>query len=844
MTPGVVSLTLHSPLDGVVIPLDKVPDSVFAERMMGDGLAIHPLSDTLLAPCDGVVTALHAAGHAVTLRCDAGVDILLHIGIETVALNGEGFAAQVREGERVTVGTPLIAFDLDRVALAAHSLATPILVVDGSSPSIAMRAEGRVRAGEPLMTVEVGGPAAPSDQNDSHNAPYSRTVAITMRHGIHARPAARIGAALKPFSARVTLHNGARAADARSSVALLALGTRLGDVVRVDAEGPDAQAAVDALCELINSGMGEAEPAGCAPDAAPPREELLPPDTRTRAGALRGVRASPGIALGIAYRLELDDRPIHEKGDSIAEERLLLSDALSKVRDHIAALASEGSDTQRAIMVAHLGILEDPVLLDEAESLIEAGFSAGYAWHRTLMGQAAVLAAVDDARTRERAADLVDLDRQVRRTMDGEPRGDRALPDNAIVIADDLLPSQVIELPLAKVAGFCTERGGPTSHVAILAAGMGLPSLVAMGPAPLDIANGTPLILDADSGWLEVDPLQSRVEQVSDAIAARHRQRAAALRDAEMPCLTADGRRIEIFANLGSVADAEQAARQGAEGAGLVRTEFLFLDRQSAPDEEEQRAVYQAIANALRGRPIIARLLDIGGDKPVPYFATAREDNPMLGLRGIRLGLRHPQLLECQLRAMAAVQPAGQLRIMIPMVSMLDEIRQVRALLERAVDAAGMKEAPQLGIMVETPAAAATAGILAAEADFLSIGTNDLTQYVLAIDRGNAGLADRVDPLHPAVLRIIRLTCEGAAEHGRPVGICGGVAGDPDAVALLIGLGATELSMVPTMIPEAKARVRGLNQAAARDLAEAALRCSDAGEVRALARAFTGGVRP
>jgi len=843
MTSATVSLTLYSPFDGVVIPLDKVPDSVFAERMMGDGLAIHPLSDTLLAPCDGVVTALHAAGHAVTLRCDVGVDILLHIGIETIALNGEGFTAQVQEGQRVTVGTPLIAFALDRVALAARSLATPILVVDGSSPMIVMRAEGRVRAGERLMTIEVGSPVGASDQDDPCDALYSRTIAIPMRHGIHARPAARISAALKPFSARVTLHNGARAADARSSVALLALGARRGEMVRIDAEGPDAQAALDALCDLIDSGMGEADPPGSAPVDMELPEMLGPPDADVRAGALRGVRASPGIAIGIAHRLEPDDRPIQHKSGSTAEERAVLAEAVSNTRDHIAALAGEGSDIQRTIMAAHLGILEDPVLLEGAQCLIQAGFSAGYAWHRALMDQVAVLTAVDDARTRERAADLMDLDRQVRRAIDGEPRGERTLPDNTILITDDLLPSQLIELPLARVAGFCTAKGGPTSHVAILAAGMGLPSLVAMGPAPLDIANGTPLILDADGGWLEVDPLQSRVAEVSDVIAARHRQRAAAQRDAEIPCRTADGRRIEIFANLGSVADAEHAARQGAEGAGLVRTEFLFLDRQSAPDEKEQHAVYQAIANALPGRPIIARLLDIGGDKPVPYFATAREDNPMLGVRGIRLALQHPDLLECQLRAMTAVLPAGQLRIMIPMVSMVDEIRQVRALLERVVDAVGMEQAPQLGIMVETPAAAATAGLLAVEADFLSIGTNDLTQYVLAIDRGNAGLADRVDPLHPAVLRMIQLTCEGAAEHGRPVGICGGVAGDPDALPLLIGLGVTELSMVPTMIPEAKARARGLYQAAARDLAEAALRCSDAREVRALARAFEGGVR-
>ena len=846
MSAGVASLTLHSPFDGVAIPLDEVPDSVFAERMMGDGLAIHPLSNRLLAPCDGTVTSLHAAGHAITLRSEMGVDILVHIGIETVALNGEGFTAHVGEGEKVDAGTPLITLDLDRVALAAHSLATPILAVDGPSYMIVTRAEGRVRAGDPLMIIEVGEPAELTGEAGASDNLHSRTVAIPMRHGIHARPAARIAAALRPFSARVTLHNGARVADARSSVALLALGARLGEMIRIDAQGLDAIAALDAVCDLIGSGMGEADLADPEPvSAAPPCGALNPPDEKARRGALRGVRASPGIAVGVAYRLEeIDERPIAEKGGPAAQESAALARALSRVRDRIASLAAQGSDTQRAILTAHLGILEDPVLQEDAERLIAAGFAAGYAWHRTLADQAAMLAATDDARTRERVADLRDLDQQVRRALDGEEDHDRVLPDQAILIADDLLPSQLIGLPLSQLSGFCTVRGGPTSHVAILAAGMGLPSLVAMGPGLLDVAQGMPLILDADGGWLETDPPETRVAEVRDAVAARHRRRAAALHDADMPCVTADGRRIEIFANLASAADAEEAARQGAEGAGLVRTEFLFLDRQSAPDEAEQRVVYQAIADALPGRPIIARLLDIGGDKPVAYLPTAREDNPMLGVRGIRLALQHPDLLECQLRAMATVQPAGQLRIMIPMVSMLDEIRQVRALLARVADAAGMERAPQLGIMVETPAAAATAGLLAAEADFLSIGTNDLTQYVLAIDRGNADLADRVDPLHPAVLRLIGLTCEGAALHGRPVGICGGAAGDPDAVAVLIGLGVTELSMVPALIPETKARMRRLEHGAARSLAEAALRCSDAQQVRALARAFERSVLP
>jgi phosphocarrier protein FPr/phosphocarrier protein len=822
------------------MPLGDVSDPVFSQGMMGDGVAIEPLSDIVLAPCDGVVTALHAARHAVTLRADAGADILIHVGLETVALNGDGFTTLVREGERVTSGTPLIALALDRIALAAPSLATPIVIMDDASCSIVEQAEGKVRAGDPLLTIEIAGPAPASAAPADTDARHSRIVAIPMRHGIHARPAARISATLKPFSARVTLHNGARIADGRSTVALLALGARHGDQVRIEAEGPDAAAALEALSDLIDGGMGET---GEVEDTLP-APDTIPASQDQRSGALRGIRASPGIAIGIAHRLTSDDALPNERGGLAAEEQALLADALSMTRARIATLAVQGSDAQRAILTAHLALLDDPALLERAGQLIEAGSSAAFAWHEALGEQAAMLATLDDVRLRERAADLKDLDRQVRRALTGEARGSGSLPANAILIAEDILPSQLIELDLSGVAGFCLEQGGPTSHVAILAAGMGLPSLVAMGAGLRAIEGGTALILDADAGWLEVGPSEERCAEIAEAIALRQQRRAAALRVADTACTTADGQRIEIFANLGSVADAEQAARCGAEGAGLVRTEFLFLDRQHAPDLEEQTAVYQAIADLLPARPVIARLLDIGGDKPVPYLVGPREENPMLGVRGIRLALRHGEILETQLAAMLSVRPAGQLRIMIPMVSSVDEIRQVRAIMDRLAAAAGIDLPPQLGIMVETPAAAATADLLAAEADFLSIGTNDLTQYVLAVDRGNAALADRVDPLHPAVLRMIKATCDGAARHGRPVGVCGGAAGDPDAVPLLIGLGVTELSMVPAIIPEMKARVRDLDLTAARALAEEALNCADASAVRALVRGFALGPRP
>ncbi|HEX7761231.1 MAG TPA: putative PEP-binding protein, partial [Caulobacteraceae bacterium] len=315
------------------------------------------------------------------------------------------------------------------------------------------------------------------------------------------------------------------------------------------------------------------------------------------------------------------------------------------------------------------------------------------------------------------------------------------------------------------------------------------------------------------------------------SVRARKRSAQAA---AHEDCRTADGVRIEVFANLASVAEAQGAAADGAEGCGLLRTEFLFLDRQTAPTEDEQAAQYQAIAQALAGRPVIIRTLDAGGDKPLAYLPLPGEENPALGLRGVRVGLWRPDLLKTQLRAILRTTPEGQCRIMLPMVSSLSELRAVRVVADEAAAELGLKTRPVIGIMVETPAAAVTADLLAAEADFLSIGTNDLSQYALAMDRTNAELAAQVDALHPAVLRLIGLAAEGGAKYGRMVAICGALASDLAAVPILLGLGVTELSGAASAVPEIKALVRTLTLDACRDLAARALVQTSAAEVRAL----------
>jgi len=406
------------------------------------------------------------------------------------------------------------------------------------------------------------------------------------------------------------------------------------------------------------------------------------------------------------------------------------------------------------------------------------------------------------------------------------------LPQGAILIADEILPSQFASIAAAGVAGICSAYGGPTAHASILAAAAGLPMLVAVGPQVLALVDGVDAILDADRGTLDADPDREAAEAAATRLGTHRASTAANAAAALDLCHMADGTRIEIFANLGSAAEAAPAVASGAEGCGLLRTEFLFLDRDTAPDEEEQRHAYAAVAAALDGRPLIVRTLDIGGDKPVAYLPFAREDNPALGARGIRLSLARPDLLALQFRAILRGVPLGQCRIMLPMIVDAGELAAARAILDEARAALGIADPVPLGVMIETPAAAMLAYSIAAEADFLSIGSNDLTQYALAADRGNPAVATMVDALHPAVLHLIARAGEGARAHGRWLGVCGGVASDPLAAAVLIGLGVTELSAAPGAIPALKARVRTLTMEQCGALAERALAAATAGEVR------------
>ena len=819
-------LTLSAPLSGPVLALNRVPDEVFASGAMGDGLAIDPLNDCLQAPCDGVIIHVARTGHALTLRADNGAEVLMHIGIDTVQLNGEGFALLVKEGARVSQGQALVQFDLDRIARQCKSLVSLIILTNSDRFALTPLAVKTVKAGEPLMQLAPRSATAVQTAVDNSSAEASASVRITHRGGLHARPAALVRKTAQGFSSQSQLHSGDKSAPCDSLIGLMGLGIGEGDEVRVTCRGTDCEAALQALVAALSVVVHEEHQ---APVVATPRR------VNTEANVLQGVCAAPGLVCGPLFRLTGIELPQDTGSHNVDEQRQQLDAALEQVRGEIRSTLDHARQRKNVeeeeIFAAHLALLEDPALLDAATAAIAQGSAATHAWRDAIQAQCAVLLALGKPLFAERANDLRDLQQRVLRALLGEA-WHFELPAGAIVSAHELTPSDLLQLSTQNAAGICMAEGSATSHVAILARGKGLPCVVALGDEVLDVPQGQRVVLDAANGRLELAPSEARhaeVHQIRETQKLRRQQQQA---QAQQAASTRDGVTIEVAANVASSSEAQLAFANGADGVGLLRTEFLFVDRRTAPDEQEQRQAYQAVLDAMGDKSVIIRTIDVGGDKQLDYLPLPIEANPVLGLRGIRMAQVRPELLDQQLRALLQVSPLARCRILLPMVSEVDELLQIRQRLDELCVELALTERPELGVMIEVPAAALMAEKLAEHADFLSIGTNDLSQYTLAMDRDHAGLAARVDALHPALLRLIAQTCVGAAKHGRWVGVCGALASDPLATPVLVGLGVSELSVSPPQIGEIKDRVRHLDAAQCRQLSQALLDLSSAKAVR------------
>src|SRR5438067_776854 len=834
MTTTPQRVALLAPLSGVLVPLERVPDPVFAQRTVGDGVSIDPTSGELLAPAAGRVTLLHRASHALAITTDEGLEILVHIGVETIALNGKGFTPRVRQGDRVAAGQPLISFDADLIARSAPSLLTQVLITNRERVSGMSVATGLVEAGRSIiLQADLAAAAAADGSPATETAAVSEEIRLPNRQGLHARPAATVAAAAKGFRADVRLLRATRPTDA----------------IRVSASGPDAAAAVSALSALLAAGSGEsgttaeaasgpargapvtaAPVAGSVPAAAPAPAEG--PARSTDPRELLGVSASPGLVLGKVAQLRRASIHVEERGAGIERERAHLDVALERARQQIEAQRAANIGAASKILDAHLELLADPELIDLAVAGLADGRSGAYAWREAYSSYATRLESLASSLLRERAGDVRDVGGRVLGLLAGVTSGPIECAPGSILIAEEFSPSETSSLDAGKVQGLCTTGGGPTSHAAIIARALGIPAVCGVDRAALGLADGTAVVLDGTEGFLLRDPDEAEVTRARAAIGRLAAQRQGERAAASAPAATTDGHRIEVAANIGTVEEALAAVAQGGEGVGLLRSELLFLDRDTAPSEEEQADVYRAVATALgRDRRLVIRTLDVGGDKRLPYLPLPPEENPFLGVRGIRTSLERPDLLRSQLRAILEAAPLGDVHVMFPMIASLDELRAARRILDEEQRGAGVSV--RVGVMIEVPSAALTAGQLAREVDFCSIGTNDLTQYTLAMDRGPPKLAPRADALHPAVLKLISLTVEGAHAHGKWVGVWGGLAAEPVAVPVLLGMGVDELSVPVPAIAAVKALVRRLALRDCQALARELLGLATAGEVRA-----------
>lgn len=567
---------------------------------------------------------------------------------------------------------------------------------------------------------------------------------------------------------------------------------------------------------------------------------------------ITGIPASPGIVFGKALVLKeekivLDFQKISE--DQIDAEvarfyagREAAVEQLNSI--HQRALKSLGEE-KAAIFEGHLMILEDEELEEEILDYLRSNkVNASVAASKIIDQQVEMLSEIDDEYLKERAGDIRDIGNRLIKNILGMHIVDLGdITEESILVAYDLTPSETAQLNLEKVLGFITDIGGRTSHTSIMARSLELPAIVGTNDVTARVNTGDYLILDAVNNRVYVNPTQAEIDELKNLEAKLAEEKAELAKLKDLPAVTLDGHKVEVVANIGTIRDCEGAHRNGAEGVGLYRTEFLFMDRDQLPSEEEQFIAYKEVVEAMEGRLVVLRTMDIGGDKELPYLNLPKEMNPFLGWRAVRIALDRREILHAQLRAVLRASAFGKLAVMFPMIISVEEIRELKSVLETLkaelrAEGKAFDENIQVGVMVETPSAAVNAKFLAKEVDFFSIGTNDLTQYTLAVDRGNELISHLYNPMSPSVLGLIKQVIDASHAEGKWTGMCGELAGDERATLLLLGMGLDEFSMSAISVPRIKKLIRHVNYQEVKALADEALQKPTAAEIEQLIQAF------
>lgn len=793
---------------------------------------------------------------------DAGVVVLMDLG--SALMSAEMALEFLSEEQRVMVHlceAPLVEGAIAAAVAAASGRNIQQVMTEAREALAAKATQLGVNVSHiPREATDVSTSFVMERQMTNDKGRVTKEIRLVVRNslGLHARPAAKFVATVVRFQSQIQVQNITNSTevvcgDSINQVATL--GVRQGHELVITATGSDADEALAALQALVENNFGEEDATLPLVPTSPAHHPIVPSSHHF----LQGIPASNGVAIAPAFLYHPTPLAIQQYHvENVGQEWQRLQLAVQMAHEEIQALLSQASiqigDAEAAIFDAHLLFLEDPVVLESVnQRIFEQHLNAEAAWQAVVNELANNYRTIEDSYLRERVADVVDVGQRVLQVLsrleshtiisDDNPTH-LNLSEPAILITTDISPSDTARLDPAIVLGICTTFGSALSHSAIIARRLGIPAIFGLPPQILQVVNNTLIALDGESGRVWTEPerdIQTALEAKRNAQQIAHQQ---AIATATNPAVTRDQTsQMKVYANIGGISDTEEALSLGAEGVGLFRTEFLYLERTTPPSEEEQLAVYQRIAQLLNHRPLIIRTLDVGGDKPIPYLNFPQEANPFLGWRGIRFCLDHPDILKTQLRAILKASLGHQIKIMFPMITTVQEIQAAKAILvevQAELRQAGISfdEKMEVGMMVETPSAVILAEQLATEVDFFSIGTNDLSQYVMAADRTHPRVASLVDAMHPAVLRMIQQTVQAAHKAGIWVGLCGELAANPLAAPILLGLGLDEVSLNPQAIPAFKQAIAQLTMAESEAIAASAMQQNSATEVREVVSAF------
>ncbi len=838
--------TIYAPIEGNLINITKVSDPVFAEKMLGDGLAIQPNLgvQNIVAPCDCIIETLHDSNHAVALTTAHGITILLHVGIDTVKLQSKGFKAFVKVGQSVKKGEKLLEVDFDFISKNAPSIDVIMVFTNLSEDQkLFLQPEGHIEKQKQLVVIDNKDASvkleAVQSVSSNSNEVFSEVLTVANHTGIHARPASAIFQIANRYKSTIELRSNDKKANAKSVISILGMGIKFNDKIEFVANGDDASSAVAELSKAVIDGLGEnVAKSGVSAVAS---SNVVAKDIVTdfsKTVTLKGVLASPGMVIGKSLMMSEEEIKVNEQGGSVENELTLLNNALKQVHESInndiAVANAKSQKTQVEIFNAHLNILQDPAIVENARKYISQGKSSAFAWSMSIKDSVSILQGSGNALLIERVADLKDIKRRVISKILGLPdKTIDSFPENTVIVAKDLVPSDLSKFD-ENVKAVVLSHGSATAHVALMLRNMGVPAIVSLGDSLDYISDGTNLIVDANDKTLVINPDANILAEMVEKHTKIEKVRAENISHAMEPAVTKDGVAIKVKGNVSNALEASKALALGAEGVGLLRTEFLFFNSQNAPTEAEQILLYQGALDSMQGGSVTLRTLDVGGDKPLSYVHIDPEENPILGMRGVRNYFNNKEIFLTQVRSILKVKPLILVKIMVPMISDISEMIAVKAIIEEEKKILGINVPVEIGTMIEVPSSAILAEQMAKYVDFFSIGTNDLAQYVMAMDRGNSHLTKKLNNLHPAILKLIKMTVDGGNLSNKPTAVCGAMASELSSIPILLGLGVHELSTSMKSIPDVKALIRTLNYAQCVEVANKALTFATADEVEKL----------